>query len=169
MCSRLFIFSLPVLLSVFFFSAPLVARAATCSIVSDTVIDQAYVDDNGCTSIDINASVSTTWIGVTNLGGGTVTVASGVTMTMGTSSAMILGAADDLIVNGRIAHASSSVSGIDITVRNLTVSSDGVIDASGMGCPGGAPAEDGSGPANTDDPLADHACVQSVGGVRDGE
>jgi hypothetical protein len=52
-----------------------VGQAAVCSIATDTVIDQAYVTSNSCSSIDIEGNVSTTWIGTVDLSGaGTVTV-----------------------------------------------------------------------------------------------
>lgn len=122
-------------------------QAATCSITTATVVDQAYVNNNSCTAIEINGNVSTTWIGTVDLGGGTVTVKSGYTMTMGSSSAMVLGANDDFIVesNATTTHLKNDISGIQITARNITVT--GKINADAKGCNGGGAATiDGSGP-----------------------
>lgn len=137
-------------LSMAFLYAPS-ADALTCVISADKVIDQAYVNTNTCTSIEIQQNVSTTWIGTVDLGGGTVTVNSGVRMTMGTSSVMILGATDDVVVNGIIDHATSSPSGVQITARNITINASGAINANGLGCRGGgsggsSEAMDGYGP-----------------------
>ncbi len=120
------------------------AQAATCSVTTDTVITQAWVDtglgEGACTDIEINGSVSTTWIGTVDLNGagtGTVTVLPGKTMTMGTSSQMVLGATDDVVVASTavITHGISDPTGVHIEARNITVT--GNIDASGKGCVGG--------------------------------
>lgn len=110
------------------------AFAATCSIGSDTLIDQAYVDTNSCTAIDIVANVSTTWLGVVDLGGGTVTVHAGSTMTLGRSSQVFLGATDDLVVQSgaSINSTAQDPSGIRISARNVTI--DGQMTASNLGC-----------------------------------
>ncbi len=122
----------------FFCSAERVrAVPIACSISSSTVIDQTYVTDNECSSINIEGNVSTTWIGTVDLiGSGTVTVKSGYTMTMGTLSGMVLGSTDDFVVEERATttHSVGSPTGVNVTARNITIS--GSIDASARGCLG---------------------------------
>ena len=130
-----------------FFSSFSTASAATCSITSATVINQAYVTANSCTAIEINGNVSTTWIGTVDLGGGTVTVKSGYTMTMGSSSQMVLGANDDFVVesNATTTHLAEETNGLQISARNVTVS--GKINADAKGCRGGRGSnQNGFGP-----------------------
>lgn len=119
--------------------------AATCAISTNTVITQAYVNDNACTAIDITGNVSTTWIGTVDLGGGTVTVKTGNTMTMGVSGQMILGATDDLVIESGavLSHIEENPTGLRVTARNITVV--GSINTNAKGCmnTGGV---DGSGP-----------------------
>jgi hypothetical protein len=145
--SRLWSGSLLFFSSLLFLGAPLVVRAAACSIIADTVIDQAYVDapENNCTSIDIQENVSTTWIGTVSLGGGVVTVKSGFTMTMGSSSEMVLGPMDDFVVESgaTLTQVAEDPYGIRVTARNITVY--GNISANGKGCSGSASGI-GSGP-----------------------
>lgn len=131
----------------FFFSPFSTASAATCSITTATVINQAYVTANSCTAIEINGNVSTTWIGTVDLGGGTVTVKSGYTMTMGSSSQMVLGANDDFVVesNATTTHLAGDTYGVQITARNVTIT--GKLSADAKGCNGGrAAGVNGSGP-----------------------
>jgi hypothetical protein len=131
----------------FFFSTFSKASAATCSITSATVVNQAYVTANSCTAIEINGNVSTTWIGTVDLGGGTVTVKSGYTMTMGSSSQMVLGANDDFVVesNATTTHLVEDTNGVQISARNITIS--GKINVDSKGCRGGRGAtQNGFGP-----------------------
>lgn len=130
------------------------AHAATCTISSDTVVDQAYVDSGSCSAINISANVSTTWIGTVDLqapgggaGTGIVTVQTGSTMTMGISSVMVLGADDDFVVETGAAttHIAEDPAGVQITARNITVQASGAIDASQKGCHGGT-LSNGYGP-----------------------
>ncbi len=139
---------------------PASAQANVCSITVDTVLNQAYVTSNECTSIEINANVSTTWIGTVDLGGGTVTVKTGYTMTMGTNSEMILGASDDFEVeaNATTTHTASDPNGLKITARNVTIS--GALSALSRGCSAsGASGADGFG-VNT----ATGVCAFQTGG-----
>lgn len=126
---------------------PGTASAAVCSITTDTVIDQSYVDDpgNNCTSIDIQGNVSTTWLGTVNLGGGVVTVKSGYTMTMGSSSQMVLGGTDDFVVESSavVSQTDQDPTGIRITARNISVL--GSINTNGKGCSGSS-SDVGFGP-----------------------
>lgn len=131
--------------SLLLFSQPV--QAATCSVTTDTVITQAWVDTGlgagACTDIEINGSVSTTWLGTVDLNGsgvGTVTVKTGSTMSMGSGGAMVLGATDNFVVetNATTTHAASSVDGLQITAANITVS--GALDADSKGCTGVNPA-----------------------------
>ncbi len=115
--------------------APTFAHAADCTVTTDTVIDQAYVDAGSCSTISIEGNVSTTWIGTVNLqGSGTVTVRSGYTMTMGSSSEMILGSTDDFVVEATATttHLLEDTNGLKITARNITVS--GALSVSQRGC-----------------------------------
>lgn len=127
------VFSIVLLSGVFGVSS---VSAATCLISGDTVIDQSYVTSNSCTSINITASVSTTWIGTVDLGGGTVTVTSGNIMTVGTSSQITLGASDDFVIqsNATTTHNAEDSSGVRITARNVTIS--GELNVSEKGCRG---------------------------------
>ncbi len=136
------------------------AQAATCSITSDTVIDQAYIDGGSCTAIDIQGNVSTTWIGVTDLGGGTVTVRSGNVMTMGSSSEMILGATDDFVVetNATATHLLEDTNGLRITAHNITI--NGALSVSQRGCPQGGPTGDAGYGVDT----LTGQCAQATGG-----
>lgn len=131
----------------FFFGSSSTASAATCSITSATVVNQAYVTANSCTAIEINGNVSTTWIGTVDLGGGTVTVKSGYTMTMGSSSQMVLGANDDFVVesNATTTHLVEDTNGLQISARNITIT--GKINVDSKGCRGGRGAtQNGFGP-----------------------
>jgi hypothetical protein len=124
------------------------AAAAVCVINAETVppaIDQAYVDANSCSSIQIADSVSTTWVGTVDMGGGTVTVLSGNTMTMGSSSVMTLGLNDDFVVqaNATTTQTIGDPTGVQINARNIQIS--GAVHASELGCSGGLYAA-GSGP-----------------------
>lgn len=121
------------------------SHAAVCSISTPTVITQTYINNNSCTSIDIEGSVSTTWLGTTDLSGGTVTVKNGYTMTMGSSSAMVLGATDDLVIESgaTVTHRPEDSNGVQITARNISVL--GSVNVSDKGCSGVA-TEQGRGP-----------------------
>ena len=114
-----------------------VVRAATCSITTDTVVDQTYVTNNGCDDIDISgSSVSTTWIGTVALpGSGTVRIVSGTT-SFGTGSVMTLGGNNNFVVEApaTLTHVANGPSGIQITAKNITIT--GAINASGKGCSG---------------------------------
>ncbi len=106
-----------------------------CSISTPTVIDQTYVTDNECSTINIEGNVSTTWIGTVDLiGSGIVTVKDGFTMTMGLGSEMILGSTDDFVVetNATATHLLEDPNGLRITARNITV--DGALSATTKGC-----------------------------------
>lgn len=140
-CYTLFMRHTYIISSLFVFASfllllPGTASAAVCSITTDTVIDQSYVDDpgNNCTSIDVQGNVSTTWLGTVNLGGGVVTVKSGYTMTMGSSSNMILGSADDFVVeaNATATHRVNDTNGLRIKARNITIT--GELTAEKRGC-----------------------------------
>ncbi len=126
--SALFLF----LLSFFLYGR--VVQAATCTISSDTVITQAYVTSNSCTAIEIDGTVSTTWNGVVDLSGGTVTVKAGSVMTMGSSSQMILGTMDDFVIEAgaTTTHTGEDPNGLKITARNITIT--GALSASEKGC-----------------------------------
>jgi hypothetical protein len=140
------------------FFLPQSAQAAACSISTDTVVNQAYVTDNACTSINIEGNVSTTWIGTVDLGGGTVTVKTGYTMTMGTNSEMVLGAADDFTVevNATTTHLAESIQGARISARNVTIT--GWLDVSAKGC-AGTGGLDGNGPN-----LSTYTCTSGASG-----
>lgn len=137
------------LAAIFFLLGTLVflrpVAAATCSVTTDTVVTQTYVNDNACTAIDITNNVSTTWIGTVDLGGGIVTVKTGNTMTMGVSGQMILGAADDLVIESGavLSHIEQNPTGLTVTARNITVTGSINTDVKGCMNTGGI---DGSGP-----------------------
>lgn len=141
---------------------PAPAQAAVCSITTNTLVNQTYVTDNECESIEINGNVSTTWIGTVDLiGSGTVTVKTGRTMTMGTNSEMILGANDDLLVEtgGTITHTASDPNGLKITARNATIT--GALSADTKGCSGSNGASShGFGPE-----LAQGVCTHDTSGA----
>lgn len=145
----------------FAFLAPQPVAAAVCTITTNTVINQAYINSNSCDSISIEGNVSTTWVGTTDLqGSGTVTVRTGFTMTMGSSSQMILGSTDDFVIeaNATTTHLLEDSNGLKVTARNITVT--GALSASEKGCRrAAANGADGYG-VN----VSTGACAFQVGG-----
>jgi hypothetical protein len=136
------------------------AQANTCAISGDTVVDQAYVTAGGCTAIEIQGNVSTTWNGTVDLGGGTVTVKSGYTMTLGQASEILLGASDDFVIESgaTASHYGEDVAGFRLTARNVTVS--GTLSATGKGCRRGDP----SGGSGYGADAATGVCALNTGG-----
>ncbi len=118
------------------------ANAATCSITGTTTIDQAYIDGNNCSTINIAGTFTVTWSGTTDLvGAGDVNITSG---TVTFSGAVVLGSTDTMSISlgAVVTHAASDTTGVNITAASLTVA--GTINTDGKGCAGGA-ANDGNG------------------------
>ncbi len=110
-------------------------RAATCSVSTNTIISQAYVNAGSCDAINISGTPTITWSGTVDLiGAGTVTIVSGTTTFSGIAQ---LGADDTFIINSAATgtHAAADSTGFQIFANNITV--NGGINTSYMGSAGG--------------------------------
>ncbi|MFA6429908.1 MAG: hypothetical protein WCV84_05445 [Patescibacteria group bacterium] len=131
--------------------------AADCFVEAETSIDQAYVDNNSCTSLNIGGDGFTVhWGGVVDISGDALVYVTGTNIVW--DQPLELGATDDFTLESgaSITHAAGSSTGIQLTADAVTIT--GTIDVDGKGCQGDT-GDSGYGP----DPDTG-ICAISTGG-----
>lgn len=125
--------------------SPSRAFAATCSVTSDAVVDQTYIDGGSCTRLEISGGPTTviTWTGNIDMSG-PVVIQSGTVVFDGALN--LTNPASELLVDGGavLTHAAEDPRGLSVTAPSATIT--GSVTADAKGCAGGAPGENGSGP-----------------------
>lgn len=138
---------------------------STCTISSDTTVDQTYVTNHNCGDIVIAANSKITFSGSIDLGGdanATLTINQGLNVVFD-GALDLIDDGDTIVIDGTVTQAPGNLIGVDIEAASATISSTGSITTAGQGCSGGlvGVSDPGYGPSSS-------ACVSGgTGSGRD--